>query len=254
MPEEHIRLILDGGRSAIENMAIDEAMLESRNDLGMSTLRLYTWEPSAVSLGYFQSLDNVLDLEFLETRGIDYIRRVTGGGTVYHDRKGEVTYSMVVTEREKYIPYEIVDSYRFLTAGIIKGIEKLGLRPEFAPINDIVLNGRKISGNAQTRRHGNILQHGTIICDVDPETMFSALKISDEKTKDKLISSIYDRVTSLKNEGLDLSLEEVKLALAEGYAEALPLPLKKGQLTPEEQEKAIELQEKYKSREWNHKR
>ena len=83
----------------------------------------------------------------------------------------------MVDTRDKTIPYSIIESYRYLTQGIIEGLKQLGINAEFAPVNDIILNGKKISGNAQTRRWDCVLQHGTILLKSDIRTMFRVLKV-----------------------------------------------------------------------------
>lgn len=250
-----LRVVVTKGVNGAMNMAIDEAVLIKRKDIGMDTLRLYTWNPSAVSIGYFQSMEREVDLDFARQNGIDIVRRITGGGAVYHDAKGEVTYSIVVDAHARDMPHKIVDSYRYLSSGIIEGLKTLGINAEFAPINDIVLNGKKISGNAQTRRGRYILQHGTILYDLDAETMFSVLKVSDEKIRDKMISAVYERVTSIRHEGLDINLDDLLEALKDGFIKALGGEVMITELTKEEMLLAEELErEKYSTKEWNFKR
>ncbi|MEM0486808.1 MAG: lipoate--protein ligase family protein, partial [Sulfolobales archaeon] len=89
------RLIVDEG-SGCYNMAMDEALLFTVAMGGVPTLRLYVFNKPTVTLGYFQKVEEVVDLEFARKEGIDVVRRVTGGGAVYHDPEGEVTYSIVV--------------------------------------------------------------------------------------------------------------------------------------------------------------
>ena len=114
---------------------------------------------------------------------MDYVRRITGGGAVFHDN--ELTYSIVIPESHPQIPKNIIDSYKRICGAIMKGLDKLGIDSKYFPINDILTNNKKISGNAQTRKSKTVLQHGTILMDVDVEKMFSLLKVPDEKIKDK---------------------------------------------------------------------
>ena len=115
---------------------------------------------------------------------IDYVRRRTGGGAVYHDTYGELTYSIVVDEDHRLVSEDFLETYRKLCSGLVLGLRLLGIPAEFKPINDIVVHGKKISGNAQTRRMHVILQHGTILRKVDPELMFRVLKVPSEKIRD----------------------------------------------------------------------
>ena len=115
--------------------------------------------------------------------------------------------------------------------------------------------GRKISGNAQTRRVGVVHQHGTILRKVDPEIMFSLLRVPSEKIRDKLIKSVKERVTSINSYlGREVEFEELKKAIKEGFEEALNIKLVEGEVTEYEEKLAIKLREKYASREWNFKR
>lgn len=250
-----MRLILDGFNRASWNMAVDEAVLRHRKEMGTDTLRLYSWEPSAVSIGYFQELHQEVDVDYCREHGIDVVRRITGGGAVYHDRDGEVTYSIVTSLDEHRLGNTILSSYEVICRGIILGLKELGVEAAFSPVNDIVVSGKKISGNAQTRRFGGILQHGTILYDVKPEVMFSVLKVPEEKIRDKMIKNVFERVTSLRREGVDAHRKEVMDALVKGFSQALGEDMEPGELTPEETETAREIErEKYDSWDWTARR
>lgn len=229
-------------------MALDEACLEGISS-GNSppTIRFYRWQPSAVSIGYFQSLDAEVNLEECGKRGIEFVRRQTGGGAVYHDFEGEITYSILAPEN--FFPKGITESYREICGMIVSGFGKLGLKAEFKPINDIIVSGKKISGNAQTRRKGVLLQHGTILYGLGLETMFSVLRISQEKISDKMIQSAKERVTCVQ-EQCDSSygecLEAIQSAFLEGKNHSF------GSWSKDELSRANELAEKkYSAREWN---
>jgi len=240
---------------AYMNMAIDEAILTMiQKGKSPNTIRFYRWNPSAVSIGYFQSLIDEVNVEACKQLNVDIVRRITGGGAVYHDYNGEITYSVIVYKEK--LPEDILESYNVLCNGIVLGLKKLGLNPAFKPINDIIVNGKKISGNAQTRKLNAILQHGTILIDVDVEKMFKVLKVSDEKIKDKMIKSVKERVTSIKNElGKEVNFNEVAEALKKGFEEALNIKLSLGKLTEEEKALAEKLKvEKYSTKEWLYKR
>ena len=132
-------------------------------------------------------------------------------------------------------------------------LSRLGINGEFTGINDIVSNGKKISGNAQTRKQGVVLQHGTILLDVDVERMFSLLKVSDEKTRGKMIDKVKERVTSLKQElGKEADIEDVKSALLKGFEEEFDIGFEQEELTDHERNLAERLyREKYSTEEWN---
>lgn len=229
-------------------MAIDEAVSEAvAAGKSPPTIRFWTWSPSAVSIGYFQGMEEEVDLQSCRRHGVDVVRRRTGGGAVFHDSKGEVTYSVIAPEH--MFPRGIRESYQVICNWVIDGLARLDIQAGFAPINDIVVSGRKISGNAQTRRGGVLLQHGTILYDLDPEKMFSLLKVSKEKISDKMIQSVRDRVTRVLDYNV-ASVDQVYRALLQGFVAGKEFDF--GSLTSEEIARAHELAEqRYMSREWN---
>ncbi|MFX1485863.1 MAG: biotin/lipoate A/B protein ligase family protein [Promethearchaeota archaeon] len=254
---EEWRLIDLGVFSGPMTMAIDEAVLRSvARGKSPATLRLYRWNPSTVTVGYFQSVRDEVNLKACRELEVDVVRRITGGGAVFHDYRGEITYSIIVEENNPKIPKDIMESYELIGQGIVAGLRDLSLRAEFKPINDIIVNGRKISGNAQTRRQSVFLQHGTILVDFDPEEMFKVLKVSKAKISDKLIQSVKERVTSIRNElRRRVTFGEVRTALIKGFREALQIGFKEGSLSNQELESARKLRnEKYSNEKWNFRR
>lgn len=234
--------------NAYENMGIDEAIMDSvRDGDTLPTIRFYRWEPSAVSIGVQQVLKEHVDLETCEELGIDYVRRITGGGTVFHDTMGEITYSVVAPKQ--FFPQGIIDRFRVICGWIINALEQLDLRAEFEPVNDVTVQGKKISGSAQTIQHGVFLQHGTILFDMEPERIFSILKVGEEKLSDKDIERASERVTSIRSHR-DVTREEVYEALKQGFLEEKEYEV--GTLTRKERNRAKELaKEKYNTRDWN---
>ena len=230
------------------NMAIDETLLERiREKKSPPTIRFYRWSPSSVSIGRFQSMEEEVDVESCKELGVDYVRRITGGGAVYHDTNGEITYSIIGPESE--FPKGIRESYKYVCQGVIDGLSGLGIKAEFAPINDILVNGKKISGNAQTRRRGVLLQHGTILYSLDVKRMFTLLRISKEKISDKLIRSVEERVTSVSSCGT-FSMNQLYAALLEGFTKGRDYEF--GMWSADELEKAEDLRiGLYGTRKWN---
>ncbi|MEM4267820.1 MAG: lipoate--protein ligase family protein [Candidatus Woesearchaeota archaeon] len=263
------RIIKDGAKRAFENMSIDEAILYCSST---PTLRLYRWSPRAVSIGYFQRFSDEVDIGFCRSHGIDCVRRITGGGAVFHDK--EITYSFVCGE--EIVSSDILESYEKICGAVIGGLSALGVKAKFSPINDIVVSGKKISGSAQTRRNGRVLQHGTILLDLDIETMFSALKVPKEKTTDKAICDVKKRVTSIRDitanlkstdAGIDALTKSISIlnasktdfdmlynAIKRGFEEQFSAIFKPDGLTPKEIKTAESLAEKYLSDEWLRKR
>jgi lipoate-protein ligase A len=238
---------------AYTNMAIDEAICRLRSQgKSPNTIRLYRWNPSAVSIGYFQILEQEVDVEACKRLNVDIVRRMTGGGAVYHSYDGEITYSVIVNQDHPKIPRDILKSYELICQGVIFGMTKLGIEAEFRPINDIDVNGKKISGNAQTRRWGVFLQHGTVLLDTDIKTMFTVLKVSAEKISDKLIKSVEDRVTTIRRElGRSVSFVEASEAFKTAFPQILEVELFEAGLSCEERALASKLmKEKYRTWTW----
>lgn len=245
-----IKTIQDNGAM---QMAIDEAILTARiRGLVPNTLRFFTWKPACVTIGFFQGLEQEVDTVKLREQGIDVVRRYTGGGAVFHDK--ELTYSLTVSE--KIVPQDIIESYKIICSALIEGLNLLGICSEFRAINDVIIGDKKISGNAQTRKEGVLLQHGTILIETDVDKMFSLLKIPDEKIKDKLIKNAKERVTSLKQElKKEISLEEMEKYLIKGFEKIFNIEFKEEELTSEEIQIAKELYlKKYSNKEWNYQR
>jgi lipoate---protein ligase len=232
-------------------MGIDEALLEGvRDGKTGPVIRFYRWKPNAVSIGTFQSMEKEVNVEICKELGIDCVRRITGGGAVYHDFSGEVTYSVIAPM--SLFPQGIRESYRFICEWIITGLKNISIDASFVPVNDIIVNGKKISGNAQTRKQGVLLQHGTVLYNTDLKTMFSALNVSKEKISDKQIKSAEERVTCVSNMS-DVSIEELYEALLKGFSEGKHYTL--DNLKEEELKKAGELATKtYSSHDWNYSR
>jgi lipoate-protein ligase A len=176
MMREEWRLIDTGVHDAYYNMALDEAIVIAKSrGLVPVTLRLFRWAPSAVSIGYFQSMEDEVDVNVCKQMGVDCVRRRTGGGAVYHDTEGELTYSLIIEEENPLVSVDFQKTYETLCAGLVRGLQLLGVSAAFKPINDIVVDGRKISGNAQTRSMKVVHQHGTILRTVNPTRIYKEM-------------------------------------------------------------------------------
>ncbi len=246
-PAARWRIIDYSENDAYLNMAMDEAISESVSKGAAPTIRFYGWKPSAVSIGYFQSLEREVDIKHCADMGVDIVRRRTGGGAVYHDHQGEITYSVI--GKEALFPKDIIASYREICGWITDSLSLLGIKSEFRPINDIVAGERKISGNAQTRRNGVLLQHGTVLHSVDVDAMFSVLRVSDEKIKDKMIATARERVTSVSQQR-NVSRDDLYHALLSGFTKGKDFQL--GALADNERNRALELvEQRYLTKEWN---
>lgn len=171
-------LLLDPApRPGAANMAVDEFLFRGLTTEPGTTVRFYSWTRPTASLGYSQSVDKVLNLDFCRQNGIDIVRRLTGGKLVLHWR--EITYSIVSSEVGTFSA-TVSESYRLISEALIRGLAKMGLSARLAgpppssytrgnmpcfayPSRDeIEIDGRKIIGSAQKRIAGRFLQHGSI--------------------------------------------------------------------------------------------
>jgi lipoyltransferase/lipoate-protein ligase len=243
--------------NAFMNMAIDEAILKSRiTELVPNTLRFYSWQPSAVSVGKNQNPQNEVYLDSCKELGVDVIRRISGGGTVYHDFEGEVTYS-VVAKTSDLGTADLTTIYYKIYEAITDALRLLGVPADFSSGDakncpNLTVKGKKISGSSQTITHGVVLQHGTILRSVDLPKMFQLLKLKNANCS-QAADIAKRKITSIQDElGHKVMPETVANALAQGFRAILKIQLGKGQITPTELEIANKLyKEKYTKNLWN---
>jgi len=243
---------------AFTNMAIDEAIVTARIEgLVPNTLRFYRWNPSAVSVGRFQDINNEAHVENCRRQGVDIVRRITGGGTVYHDSEGEITYSIIAKEVD-FGTTDVVQAYNTVCNGLIEAAKILGVKADFNPGDprncpNIAIQGKKISGSAQFHKGGVLLQHGTFLLEADLENMFTFLRVPWAKTIPDVVCVARERLTSIKNElGKKVSSDEAYQALVKGFERALSVQLRGEALTPYEHKLAQNLRSyKFSTEEWN---
>ena len=252
------RLVRIESQNAFANMAIDEAILTARiASFVPNTVRFYQWKTSAVSIGRFQKIENEVQLRNCKSLGVDVVRRITGGGAVYHDAENEITYSVVAGERELQ-SQDVATAYRKIYSGLVEALNILGLTADFEKGNDrtcpnLTIRGRKISGSAQCHKRGVVLQHGTLLLDVNLEKMFTLLRVPWATTCLDIVNVAKNKITSIANEiGKTPSLDKVHQALIDGYGKAMNTDFAVEGLTPYERELARRLgEEKYGTEDWN---
>ncbi len=265
------RLINFGYSDGAMNMAIDEAVSQTMVEgVVPPTLRFYGWRPPCLSLGYAQKASEV-EWDVCGSLGVDVVRRPTGGRAILHDQ--EVTYSVIAPEENPLVSGTILQSYLKLSQGLLRGLRKLGIEAEMVSHKDLdelgtsacfdspsfyemVVGGRKTVGSAQTRKNGVLLQHGSIILDIDADMLFSVLSFRNEEVRNRMKQAFRSKACSLQDAaGRKLDYQEVSEAIASGFCEALGITLVEGKLTPAEIALARKLAEtKYGSDEWNRKR
>jgi len=240
------------------NMAVDEAILVARiSGRAPNTLRFYRWNPSAVSIGRFQDVFSVVNVESCRQHGVDIVRRITGGGAVYHDHDGEITYSVVVDKKSLGFS-DVIRTYNMICNGLIEAAKILGVRADFHPGDpkqcpNVLVNGRKISGSAQHHRGGVLLQHGTFLVNVNLERMFTFLKFPWPCSFAEALNVARRKLTSIKHEIMaNVSIEEAYQALVEGFKKALKIQLTEGKLSDYELNVAQRLRtKKFSTDSWN---
>jgi lipoate-protein ligase A len=243
--------------NAAMNMAVDEAILNSRIAGAVpNTLRLYRWQPSAVSIGRNQNPENEVYLDACKQLGVDMVRRISGGGTVYHDFEGEVTYS-VIAKTSDLGTTDITAVYVKIYEAITDALRLLGVPADFSGGDakncpNLTVNSKKISGSSQTITRGVVLQHGTILRSVDLPRMFQLLKLKNASCT-QAADIAKRKITSIQNElGHQVKPGTIANALVQGFRAILKIQLEEGELTPFELETANNLtKEKYKSKKWN---
>jgi len=247
-----IRYIPPIEAEAARQMAIDEAILRSFDDGKVDpTFRFFRFKPSAITLGYTQSIDETIDEERCKEEDIPFVRRITGGGTVFHDYEGEITYSMVTEKSEE----KIEKSFEKNLQPVINTLKNFGLDAKFKPYNDILVNKKKISGSAQRRGKKGLLQHGTLMYATDLEKLADILKIDEEKLKKKGADSFLDLVTTIQREiGEPLDPEHIIDVMRGEYIDHFEEEVVEKGLCEEEKRIASKLESKYSSKGWNRER
>lgn len=273
------RLICSGDGTPAENMAVDEAVLTAVS-VGKAppTIRFYGWNPPTLSIGYFQQGAGEADLERVRELGYGFVRRPTGGRAVLHDR--ELTYSIIVPEEYPGIPKRVTEAYRVLSEGLLQGFRELGLQAEMADLGsreerekydapgsaacfdspswyELVVEGRKAAGSAQLRHKGVVLQHGSILLELDAPLLFSLLKFRTPELRERMMEGFRRRAVAVNDIRSELGRPGVERAEAEaafrkGFEAGLGIRLEEGQLTPYEAGLAAALAaEKYGTDQWN---
>ncbi len=206
-----------GTKTGKENMQIDSDLLDFaiKNELKDPIFRLYAWSPACVSLGRNQSED-FLDTDFLKSKNIDVVRRLTGGRALLHDK--ELTYSYICPVNYLQNGESIVNSYKEISQILINGFKKLGIELEFGQKKphtkfdycmsistgaDLSYENKKLIGSAQFRKEGYILQHGSILFDYDKNLIE---KIFNQKIEENSITCLREINPDLKINNLTQAL------------------------------------------------
>lgn len=255
------------------NMALDEALLNfvSRGEID-PVIRFYTWDPPTLSIGYFQRLEKEIDIDMVRKKGYGLVRRQTGGRGVLHDK--ELTYSVIVPESHPAMPKTVTEAYRVISNGLLEGFKSLGFDAYFAiprskeereklkqPRSsvcfdapswyELVVEGKKIAGSAQTRQKGVILQHGSILQSIDIDDLFDMFIYKNDRLKSKMKDAFVEKAIAINDlSDKHVTLSEVEDAFKKGFAKGLNINFKPLELTKAQQQEVHELEKKYRSDEF----
>lgn len=243
-------------RNGYWNMALDEAILNAViQNKSPNTIRLYKWNPSTASIGRNQSLNDEVNVNYCNTRGYNVVRRITGGGAVFHDSKGELTYSIVcpLSFLRDLDASKVLEQFELITQGIIEGLKIFGLESDQGVIHcpALFLEGKKFSGNAQARKKGYLLQHGTILLKTDPELMYTVLKTPPNVSKSRMVRSVRAKCIGIQDKLGNYREETFINSLKEGFEQVLNIELEEGTYSNYELKLAQKfVQDKYTQDDW----
>jgi len=257
------RLILDQKNDGYYNMAVDEAILLGYESFEVPTLRVYGWDKPFISLGYNQNPKDILNFK----ERVPFVRRITGGSAILHHK--ELTYSLVCSREDLNLPKAVKASYRIICSFLKHFYSQLGVKASFAndldlksqeikknlgkyknfcfsswQHFDLLVEGKKIGGNAQRRRKNIIFQHGSIPQAIDPSCIRRVIKDSGD---------IRERTTSLEEVlGKSLNFNLLSSLLHSSFKLTFGVEFSQEKLRESEKERvSFFLNEKYKTKEWN---
>jgi len=210
------RLIPERPLSPALHVALDEALTDriGRGD-SPPTLRFWRWSAPAVVLGRCQSVANEVDPDAARELGMTVVRRITGGGAMFIQPHGAITYSLILPEK-LVEGLTLRQSYEVCDAWAVAGLRDLGIDCFYRPVNDIACAAGKIAGAAQARRRGVVLHHTTLAYAMDSTEMIRVLRIGRGKLKERGVASAAKEVAPL-NLQTGLSREAVADGLLDAF-------------------------------------
>ncbi|MDU4600877.1 MAG: biotin/lipoate A/B protein ligase family protein, partial [Staphylococcus warneri] len=214
--------------------------------------------------------------EKVKEKGYGLVRRQTGGRGVLHDK--ELTYSVIVPESHPKMPSTITEAYRVISQGLLEGFKNLGFDTYFAVPRskeereklkqprssvcfdapswyELVVEGRKIAGSAQTRQKGVILQHGSILQDIDIDELFDLFIFKHDRLKAKMKEAFVDKAVAINDiSEQHITLNEMEKAFEDGFKKGLQITFKPLTLTDAQLEEVRALEEKFRSDDWTYRK
>jgi lipoate-protein ligase A len=264
------RLIQDHPAPGAWNMAMDEAVLQAvGSNESPATLRLYAWSPACLSLGYSQGIEEI-DIGRIQSLGWELVRRPTGGQAILH--VDELTYAVIGPVTEPRLAGDVLESYQRLSAALLAALEILGIPAQALPKPDMVskgaskdpicfevpsnyeisVSGKKLIGSAQARKHGGVLQHGTLPLCGSLSRITQALYFPNEAQRELTAQRMLGRATTVEQVlGKKVAWDEAAQAFIEAFQKSLNIQLIPAELSAVERECAQGLvKEKYGNLDW----
>lgn len=230
--------------SPMYNLAMEEYLF--RKNIDENVLLLWINEPTIV-IGKNQNTWNEINIDFVQENDVHVVRRITGGGAVYHDL-GNLNFSFISPDDNMAIDFKEINE------PIIHALRNMGVPCEFTGRNDLAIKGAKFSGIAQYKTKGRVLNHGTLLFDSDLDVLSNALQVREEKYLSKGVKSVRSRVTNIKpwlDEVIDT--EKFRDKLLESIELYQQEEVKQVELTEKEEQEIRELMEsKYMTKAWNY--
>ncbi len=235
------------------NLALEEAIPRMVGEGKVPNTIRFWHNSNTIVIGCFQSAELEVNFDACKETGTTVVRRFTGGGAVYHDG-GNLNYAISLRKDHPLISSSDLQSvFVNLSEGAVKGLRILGVNAEFQPINDIQVDGRKISGAAGSIRWGTIFHHGCILVSSDLGILGKVLNVPKVKLADRHVASVRKRVTTVRDElGRNVATREVRDAVVRGIESCYGVSLEEDEVSKEEVALAEELyRTKYRLSEWN---
>ena len=239
-------LIINDSSDAYYNLAAEEYLIDHFDEDVVMLWR----NDNTVVIGKNQNTIEEINREYVEANDISVVRRLTGGGAVFHDM-GNVNYTIIQSYREG-----LFSNYEYFTEAVRDFLHSLGVRAKLSGRNDLMIEGKKFSGNAQCVRDGRMMHHGTLMFSSDVKDISGALTPNAKKFESKGVKSVQSRVTNIAShlpaEFAGMDTAEFLLRLYAFYQQRFPdaAPYELSQTDRTAIRKLAD--EKYSTWEWNY--
>lgn len=245
-----IRLLDLGVVPYLRSQTIFHGIAYAMHEDSPDTITLMSPAEPYVCIGYHQELEKEIDVDYCRAEAIPVMRREIGGGAVYLDA-GQVFYHWVF--HPDRLPHQVEEVFRLYCGTLVQTYRTLGIAAEYWPVNDILVDGRKIGGTGAASVGDASVVAGSLMFDFNFELMARVLKVPSEKFRDKVYQSLQEYMTTIKRElGEDRDRQAVKDILIEQCRRTLGVEIEPGELTQEERRVIDELDRRFRSAEWLH--